>query len=604
MDRYSQRHMDGFMQATSDIDELLQLWRQEEQMGEARSYVESNSSMPNRTISFRCFPMSPPLATLYDKCCRYLNHENLEIATQLLPLCSHCGDHLATDQPLCSNASNEFYLCNACYLVQVVEVPAEEPPTATALELLNNLMMRWQIEEVRGEQTILEFPQGPMPIRCFKISGELALLYAQCSQLGVPKLPQCLACNAAQFTKGIPVHSGFNTGKQLCLCNGCYCKMVGEEPDEYTTEGSYNDLSVQLRQPSTNLIRVQDDLIAPLSQNPYDYDEPMLELHGILRDFFDRGNTVIIEPKEGIFSICKTLKHVFGCDWSGFSYTTGNHYCFLKCAEKYFNPAIATKYKKTEYSKCHRITCPTSEAAWVDGYLFEYEEDYHTPEQAADDGEKIVFDQDTTKGTTTGVSVAVHVGENGGKLIWLGNRNEREEFVKDLTARAKFEKHCGGGSGETKRNDVTSDEIEQILGLGKVFGWTVDHRRTTTLHRSDTGIKNEVLNQLVGSSNPPKVTKICQSFGEGFTRNEVNVSIIMLSPPIMLIKNDIVTMSQIASLFGDPGTKQTNQTNTTTSTQAGPKRKCKICRINTPRNSFSGNQWRKGAGMSKCKKCT
>jgi hypothetical protein len=477
----------------------------------------------------------------------------------------------------------------------------------TAMELRNNLMVQWQKEEVRGEETILEFPQGPMPICCFVMSEELNSLYVQCLQRGVPNLPQCLACNSAEFTQGVPIHSAYSTGIQLCLCNSCYVKMVGEEPDEFYTEGVYEGLSVKLRQPDSNLISISDDLIAPLSQNPYDYDKSMLELHGILRDFFDRGNVIIIQPKEGIYSICKTLKRVFGCDWSGFSYTTGEHYCFSECAEKHFNPALVSAYQKSEYSKCHRITCPTSEAAWVAGSLFEYDEDYHAPEQAADDG-KIVFDQDHSNGTTTGVSVAVHVGKNGGKLIWLGNGNERDEYIKDLTQtanRAKRAKQNGHGTTGSKHNEVTSDEIEKVLGLGQLFGWTVGHRSTKTLTQYDTGNNNDVLNQLVNSANPPTVHKICQSYGEGFTRNEVNVSFVMISPPIMFVRNEIMTMSQIASLLADPG--KSNKCATTTKAMpqgAGPTRQCKTCCVNAPKNSYSHNQWRKGAGSSRCKKCT
>ena len=592
MDHYMQRHM----QAGSDVDELLQAWRREEQTGAAASY---------ESYDLRSFKMSAVLTRHYNKCCRYLGHDNLEMSIQLLPLCSHCSDPFDPDLPVFSDTRREFFLCNVCYLDAVSEeeeseeetpklVTEEDLPNATIMELSNNLMIRWQEEESRGEKIILEFPQGPMPIWCFKISQGLASLYDQCLVRKVPNLPQCRACNAAKFIKGSPVHSGYNTGLQLCLCNDCYCQMVGENPDEYTTEGQYDDLSVKLRLPSSNLIRIPDDLIAPLTTDPFDYDKPMVELHGILRDFFDRGNTIIIEPKEGIFSICKTLERVFGCNWSGFSYTTGNHYCFVKCAEQYFTKTLVNKYKKTNYSKCHRITCPTTEAAWVNG------------DEDDDDAGKIVFDQNKTNGTTTGVSVAVHVGENGGKLIWLGNGNEREEYIKDVTDtanKAKLAKQ-NGSSGETKGNNVTSEEIEQILGLGQVFGWTVGHRKTTILNKHDTGIKNNILNQLVNSSNPPKVTKICHSFGEGFTRKEVNVSIVMISPPIMFVQNEILIMSQIASLFAETDAKQTKQMKKNTkSSHAVSKRRCQICRINTPKTTYSGNQWKKGEGSSKCKHC-
>lgn len=73
----------------------------------------------------------------------------------------------------------------------------------------------------------------------------------------------CAFCGLSSHGLAISVHSGYNTGLQLCLCNDCYCQMVGENPDEYTTEGQYDDLSVKLRLPSSNLIRIPDDLIAP-----------------------------------------------------------------------------------------------------------------------------------------------------------------------------------------------------------------------------------------------------------------------------------------------------------------------------------------------------
>ena len=67
--------------------------------------------------------------------------------------------------------------------------------------------------------------------------------------------------------------------------------------------------------------------------------------------------------------------------------------------------------------------------------------------------------------------------------------------------------HGGTGTG-CKHNEVTSDEIEKVLGLGQLFGWTVGHRSTKTLKQYDTGNNNDVLNQLVNSANPPTVTKM------------------------------------------------------------------------------------------------
>ena len=526
--------MDGYMQACTDIDELMQLWKREEQRGTPTSCIEKGS---NRKITFCSFQMSSALSIQYKKCCRYLSHDNLEMAMQMLPMCSHCADPLPSDQQICSETKKEFFLCNACYLhckqvekhnatedsedevvpelVTEDDLPATTTDgkehlfnTATTMELSNILIEAWQTEEVQGEETVLEFPQGPMRIRSFHISQSLASLYAQCLQHGVPNLPHCVipTCQySATFntkellaTKDVPIHSAYNTGFEFCLCNDCFIKMVGEEPEEYYTEGVYTDLDVKLRQPDANLIRISDDLLAPISQDPYDYDPPMLELHGILRSFFDRGNSIIIEPREGIFSICKTLHKVFGCDWSGFSCTTGENYCFPECANKYFNSKLVSKYTpKTNYTKSHRITCPTKEAAWVDGYLFEYDEEDHEPEREADDGIKIIFDQNEIKGTTSGVSVAVHVGENGGKLIWMGNnRGEREEYIQDLTETANREKRANrakraknakekkgssdssgssgssSGSGETKLNgdlnEKKEDEVQRFLRLHKL----------------------------------------------------------------------------------------------------------------------------------------
>ena len=420
-----QRHMDGHMQACSDIDELLQLWRQEQAGGEAVTY---------ETYNIHTFQMSAQLTRLYNRCCRYLDHENLEMSVQLLPLCSHCGDPFATDLPIHSDVNREFFLCNVCYMQAVPEeddtpelVTEDDLPkpkngnaNATETELHTNLMIRWQTEEARGEQIILEFPQGPMPIQCFKISQELALLYKQCLQHNVPNLPQCLACRAAssKFVRGVPVHSGFNNGLQLCLCNECYCQMVGEEPDEYMTDGRPDQLAKRVRQ-------------------------------------------------------------------------------------------------------------------------------------------------------------------------------------------------SDGGSGETKSNDVTSDEIDKVLKLGQLFGWTVNHQKTTLLSKHDVGNNNKDLNQLVDCTNPPNVTKICQSIGEDYCRQEVNVSVVMVSPPIMFVKNEIVRMSKIASMFAEPSdcylrefNKKVEQAKKNSkNTRAVAERRCEACRINTPKATYSGNQWKKGEGRSKCKYC-
>ena len=169
---------------------------------------------------------------------------------------------------------------------------------------------------------------------------------------------------------------------------------------------------------------------------------------------------------------------------------------------------------------------------------------------------------------------------------------------------AKRVRQSDGGSGETKSNDVTSDEIDKVLKLGQLFGWTVNHQKTTLLSKHDVGNNNKDLNQLVDCTNPPNVTKICQSIGEGFTRNEVNVSVILVSPPIMFVKNEIVTMSKIASMFAEPSDskKPTKQvTKNSKNTQAVTERRCEACRIITPKATYSGNQWKKGEGRSKCK---
>ncbi|CAE8619129.1 unnamed protein product [Polarella glacialis] len=122
-----------------------------------------------------------------------------------------------------------------------------------------------------------------------------------------------------------------------------------------------------------------------------------------LQSFFQSGGTVVIIACDGVFAVPGILNDIFGCCWSFAAYTKRS-FVVTKHYKTHFTPG---KVSKLGYTKANMLGVPEGEA---------------------------IFEVET--GSAKYTPVAVHSGEAGGKLAYIGHVGFEEAFV------ALFEELC------------------------------------------------------------------------------------------------------------------------------------------------------------------
>ena len=159
-----------------------------------------------------------------------------------------------------------------------------------------------------------------------------------------------------------------------------------------------------------------------------------------LVEFYNNGGTVMIWCEEGVYSIGSTLSQLFGCQWNLGGINDGNETCLPTDQGKaLLGPDIA----KNIYARGgHMMVVPDGEGLYCNETLGL--EEYLTENHGVDidndeDDEELLYALKSyrryKKTNASNHLIAVHKNENGGRLIWMGDRKELDSKLRAIVAK-------------------------------------------------------------------------------------------------------------------------------------------------------------------------
>jgi len=159
-----------------------------------------------------------------------------------------------------------------------------------------------------------------------------------------------------------------------------------------------------------------------------------------LVEFYQKGGTVMVWCEEGVYSIGDKLSQLFGCQWSLGRINDGSEKCVpTEQGKALLGPDVAQKV----YARGgHLMVVPEGEGLYCNETmgLEEYLAEEHGVEIDNDeDDDELLYALKAyrryKKENAGSHLIAIHQNENGGRLIWLGDRKEFDSKMRAIVAK-------------------------------------------------------------------------------------------------------------------------------------------------------------------------
>lgn len=159
-----------------------------------------------------------------------------------------------------------------------------------------------------------------------------------------------------------------------------------------------------------------------------------------LVEFYNKGGTVMVWCEEGVYSIGSVLSQLFGCQWNLGGINNDNETCVpTEQGKALLGPDIA---QNVFARGGHLMVVPDGEGLYCNETLGLEEyltENYGIEIDNEEDDEELLDAlrayRRYKKNNSTSYLIAVHQNEQGGRLIWLGDRKQGDSKMRAIVAK-------------------------------------------------------------------------------------------------------------------------------------------------------------------------